>query len=110
MSVLGRQYQQKVQFDRASSRMFEVARSLMGPWRLGLTNLWYENDFLTADVTITIEFRDYPEFKFSKTYPGRELVYIWEPVLLAEDFGEELGYFIRNYRIEPDSHIELGEN
>lgn len=68
-----------------------------------LSSMWH--------TKVTIQFPKMPWFDFEVLYTPEEFNELrFEPGALSTDFGFRVAEYIRTYRIEPDAHIELGEN
>jgi hypothetical protein len=81
------------------------------PFDLGEATIFTERDpDLWHDlISVTIEFKNHPDFNFTYTYQGSLMVYMSTPDDLAYDFAAEFQKHFKSIRVEPESNIYLGE-
>lgn len=89
---------------------FDIIRSGFEPFN-PKTELWLRSDydFTFLSYVIFVEFPGMPEFNQEFKYPDKEFHEVGYDDLFLH-FSKRVFDHIRNFRIEPEDNIELGEN
>lgn len=94
-----------------SAPAFIQIREAIQPFRIyGQVQIFMDLDFGCFRNRVHIEFEEMPEFDLTVQYEPEEFNQLRELDALSIDFGRKVARHIRNYRIEPDTNIKLGEN
>lgn len=95
-----------------SNGLYEALQRYVQPFDLGPYSIYYDHFNLDFNkVTVHIDVERFPELSYSGELDRDDLMDIyWAGQSIFDEFARGFGDKIRAMRIEPGSHIHLGEN